>query len=93
MKKNVVKYMQFHVDHRTSEGLKAAVLPIAEYDGGVEIWARSLEELMTVFQDEEYLRVVVPDEEKFLNRHEAMMMIGRDEELWIDRKVASGVEI
>jgi hypothetical protein len=31
--------------------------------------------------------VVVPDEEKFLKRSEAVMMIGRDEELWIDGKI------
>lgn len=68
-------------------------LPIAEYDGGVEIWARSLEELMAVFQDEEYLRVVVPDEEKFLKRNEAVMMIGRDEELFVDGKVTDGVGV
>jgi hypothetical protein len=87
----VVKYTQFHVDHATSEGLKAAGLPIGEFDGGVEIWARSIEELMVVFQDEEYLRVVVLHEEKFLKRHEAVMMIGRGEELWVDGKVVEGL--
>jgi len=32
-----------------------------------------------VFQDEEYLKRVVPDEEKFLKRAEAKMMLGYDE--------------
>ena len=72
--------------------MKAAGIPIAEYDGGVEIWARSIEELMAVFQDPEYLHLVVADEEKFLKRHEALMMIGRDEELFVDGKVADGVD-
>ncbi len=34
-----------------------------------------------MFHDEEYLKVVVPDEEKFLKRGEAVMMLGWDEEL------------
>ena len=93
IEKNIVKYTQFHVDHQTSEGLKAHGLPIAEYDGGVEIWAKNLEELMAVFQDEEYMRVVVLDEEKFLKRHETMMMVGRDEEHVVDGKMADGVKV
>jgi len=87
VQENVVKYSQFHVDNATSEGLKAHGLPIAEYDGGVNIWARNMEELMAIFQDEEYLRVVVPDEEKFLKRNEATMMLGKDVDLWVDGKV------
>jgi len=48
VKKNVLKYSQFHVDQKTSNGLKASGLPMAEFDGGVNIWGRSLEELMAV---------------------------------------------
>jgi hypothetical protein len=36
------------VDNPTSEGLKAAGLPIAEYDGGVNFWVRSVEDFMAV---------------------------------------------
>ena len=36
---------------------------------------------------------MVPDEEKFLKRHEAKMMIGSDEVLWVDGKTADGVQI
>ncbi|CZT13433.1 uncharacterized protein RCO7_00647 [Rhynchosporium graminicola] len=82
VKKHVLKYTQFHVDEKVSEGLRAAGLPIAEYDGGVQIWGRSVEDLMAVFQDPEYLAKVVPDEQKFLKRSEAKMMIGWDEVLW-----------
>jgi hypothetical protein len=48
LKKNVIKYSQFHVDQKTSGQLTAAGLPMAEFDGGVNIWGRSLEELMAV---------------------------------------------
>ncbi len=43
-----------------------------------------------VFQDEEYLRVVVPDEESFLKRHEGKMMIGHDDTKWVDGKKVEG---
>lgn len=39
-----------------------------------------------MFQDEEYIRVVITDEEKFLKRHEAKMMLGHDEIKWDERK-------
>ncbi|MCJ1316940.1 hypothetical protein MMC15_002261 [Xylographa vitiligo] len=58
-----------------------------EYDGGVNVWAATTEDLMSVFQDEEYKRVVIPDEESFLKRSEAVMMIGYDEDKWVDGKV------
>jgi len=36
---------------------------------------------------------VIPDEEKFLKRGEATFMLGWDEDLWADGKVADGVKI
>ena len=48
MKEKVVRYSQFHIDHKTSEALKAQGLPVAEYDGGVNMWANSVEDLMMV---------------------------------------------
>jgi hypothetical protein len=36
--------------------------------------------------DEDYLKVVVPDEEKFLKRDEALPMVGWDEDKWVDGK-------
>lgn len=37
--------------------------------------------------------MVVPDEESFLKRSEAVLMIGHDEDKWVDRKVVEGVSI
>ena len=48
VQQNVVRYTQFHADEKTAAGLKAAGLPMADFDGGVNIWGRSLEELMAV---------------------------------------------
>jgi hypothetical protein len=47
---------------------------------------------MAVFQDEEYQRIVIPDEMTFLKREEAKMMIGHEEVKWSDGLVAKGVE-
>ena len=49
--------------------------------------------MLQVFQDEEYQRVVVPDEESFLKRSEATMMVGWDEDKWVDGKPTAGVTI
>jgi hypothetical protein len=44
-----------------------------------------------IFQDEEYLRVVVLDEGKFLKRHEAQIMVGYDKDLRVDGKAVCHV--
>ncbi|EXJ75708.1 uncharacterized protein A1O5_00215 [Cladophialophora psammophila CBS 110553] len=49
--------------------------------------AESMDELLSVFADEEYLRVVVPDEKKFLKRETAIMMIGEEQPKKVDGKV------
>lgn len=49
VKTNVTKYSQFHVNNPVTDALKRDHgLPMAEYDGGVNIWGDSLEKLMAV---------------------------------------------
>lgn len=38
--------------------------------------AETMEKILEVFSDREYLRVVVPDGEKFFNRSTSVMMAG-----------------
>ena len=61
-------------------------------EGWIKLSVNSLQ-LLQIVQDEEYNRVVVPDEESFLKRHEAKIMIGYDEDKMVDGKVVPGVEI
>ena len=61
-------------------------LPFAPYDGAAEMWAKSYDDLMEVFSNEEYLKVVVPDEQKFLKREEAVMMLGWEVPRWMEGK-------
>lgn len=43
---NLVEYMQYHVDYTTSAALRAHGLPVSNYDGGVETWGRSVDDIM-----------------------------------------------
>jgi len=87
VKERVVKYSQFHVNRQVMDELAAKRLPIVDYDGVMSIWGHSVEDLVAIFQDEEYKRVVVPDEEKFLNRRSAKFLLGHDEDKWVDGKI------
>jgi hypothetical protein len=85
VREKIVKYQQFHVndDFRKNMGDH---LPFAQFDGAAEMYVEKLEDLATVFQNEEYLKVVVPDEEKFLKRDEAVMLIGQELPKWVEGK-------
>lgn len=39
-----------------------------------------------VFTNEEYLKIVVPDEQTFLKREEAVMMVGYEVPRWVEGK-------
>ncbi|KAK5736812.1 hypothetical protein LTR17_007137 [Elasticomyces elasticus] len=93
VQEKLIKYQQFHASHPFSAGLKTHGLPVADYDGGAEFWAETYEDIMAVFQDPEYERIVVPDEKKFLDREKAVMMLGWEEVKWDDHKPAEGVKV
>ncbi|KAI2472821.1 EthD domain-containing protein [Annulohypoxylon bovei var. microspora] len=80
IRRNLVKYSQFHSDK--SVDLTGFGVNMIGYDGGASMWANSLEELLAIFTDEEYLKTVVPDEEKFFNRADVVTMLGWDEDKW-----------
>ncbi|XDG05820.1 hypothetical protein ABKA04_005435 [Annulohypoxylon sp. FPYF3050] len=83
-RRNLVKYSQFHADSPTD--LRQFGIGMLSYDGAASMWAKSLEELLEVFNSEEYLKTVVPDEEKFMNRSEIVTMVGWDEDKWENGK-------
>jgi len=77
----------------TDEVAASHSLPFAKYDGYGEIWANSLEDLLAIAEDEEYNRVVVPDEKKFTKRDEWEYMLTYDEPIWENGKLKTNVEI
>ena len=48
VQQKVIKYSQFHVDHGTTRSLEAHGLSFVDYDGGVNIWTNSVEDMMAV---------------------------------------------
>ncbi|KIW15122.1 hypothetical protein PV08_07909 [Exophiala spinifera] len=78
VKRKVVTYSQFHVDKKSTAVLTDFGVQVGSWDGLVTIAAETFQDLLSVFGDEEYLRVVVPDEEKFLKRSTAIMMVGEE---------------
>ncbi|KAI6084132.1 hypothetical protein F4821DRAFT_262180 [Hypoxylon rubiginosum] len=80
VRQNIVKYSQFHSN--VSVNLPQLGFTPAGYDGGVNLWARSLEDLEAVFNDEEYLTVVVPNGKTFFKYNEMVAMYGWEEVKW-----------
>ncbi|CDO76181.1 hypothetical protein BN946_scf185037.g4 [Trametes cinnabarina] len=78
-KRNLYKYEQFHVDSTSTAILtkawSEAMNPIPPYAGVASFEADSPEKILEIFDDEEYLRVVAPDEDKFVDRP-SMQVLG-----------------
>ena len=68
-------------------------LPIATYDGYAELWTRTVEDLLAIAEDEEYNRVVVPDEKKFTKKDEWEYMLAYVEDIWEDGKLKADIEV
>ncbi|KAG4271278.1 hypothetical protein FPRO04_11201 [Fusarium proliferatum] len=93
VKQNLVKYSQFHADKKLDLS-GTGMPPVAPFDGAATMWAKSLEDLhaVRIFSDPEYNRIVVPDEEKFLKRAEAVPIIGWDEVKFVKEGLLEGAE-
>ncbi|THG98645.1 hypothetical protein EW026_g3584 [Hermanssonia centrifuga] len=75
VREKIVRYSQ------PSEALAAAGVPIAPYDGMAEMWVDKIEDLLELFQDEEFQKNVLPDEANFLpeNRENMLVLVGEDQ--------------
>ncbi|KAH8821343.1 EthD domain-containing protein [Xylogone sp. PMI_703] len=91
VKEKIIKYSQYHGNENDSKTLAGLGLPVASYDCIVTIVTRNFEDLMSVFNDPEYQRVVVPDEEYLFDRPNCNMLIGYDIDKMIDGKILPGV--
>ena len=61
-----------HGNSEALEQLKQVGFPVAEADGMAIFEAVSYEKIFECFTDDEYKKVVVPDEEKFLDRGKSL---------------------
>jgi hypothetical protein len=85
VREKIIKYQQFHVNDEFRKQM-GEHLPFGKFDGAAEMWVEKLEDLATVFQNEEYLKVVVPDEESFMKRDQAMVLVGQELPKWVEGK-------
>ena len=67
---NVAAYVQQHTVDESVEGL-----PPAPFDGVTELWFEDAENNRRLFTDEEYLRVIRPDEMKFCDLDAAAFLL------------------
>ena len=63
-----------HGNELFTSKLKALGFNVPDFDGLAVFEAVSYNEILECFTDEEYKRVVVPDEEKFIDRERAIAM-------------------
>ena len=69
---------QFHLDPKYNDTIAASSLAKSQSPfRGIAIFeATSLDKIFEIFEDEEYLRVVVPDEHKFFDHEKAQIIAG-----------------
>ncbi|KAI2610223.1 uncharacterized protein GGS25DRAFT_521032 [Hypoxylon fragiforme] len=86
VKKNVVKYTQFHANNGATADITNFGLAMVGYDGVANIWGKSLDDLLAIYNDEEFLRVSAPDGDKFFVQKEIAVMYGWEEDKWDKQK-------
>lgn len=71
-------YRQFHLDTNYEGIIAAQTLAKSQtrFRGIAIFEATSLDKIFEIFQDEEYLRVVVPDEHNFFDHENAQILAG-----------------
>ncbi|KAI0633464.1 hypothetical protein C8Q77DRAFT_1073323 [Trametes polyzona] len=77
-KRNLLKYEQFHLDRSYDSVLathRLAKTP-TQFRGIAIFEATSIDKILEIFEDEEYLRVVVPDEQEFFDPEKAQILAG-----------------
>ncbi|KAF7797935.1 hypothetical protein EIP86_009142 [Pleurotus ostreatoroseus] len=76
VKKNLLKYEQFHFNLAANQVLASLGIPQTTAAGIAVFEAECFEKIFAIFQDSEYQRVVVPDEMKFIEREKSQLVAG-----------------
>ncbi|KAJ8488630.1 hypothetical protein ONZ51_g3423 [Trametes cubensis] len=75
-KKNILKYEQHHYTTAFEAGVAAMGFDVVPYRGVAVFEAESYAKIFEVFQSEEYIRVVFPDEANFIERSKTGFIAG-----------------
>lgn len=73
VKDTVRRYVQQHAIPLDIPGL-----PLSEFDGVTELWFDDVEAFGLCFSDDDYMRIVRPDEIKLLDLHACQMIISTE---------------
>jgi len=73
-KRNLLKYEQMHKDHHVCKALDSLGFLPPHWDGLALFEAESFEKFFAIFEDEEYKKIVVPDELKFIDRPKCTLL-------------------
>ena len=76
VKQHVRRYVQCHA---TGDALPG--LPENHIDGSTELWFDDVAGIAGVFQSENYMKTIRPDEEKFLDLHACEFLLGTEREV------------
>ena len=76
VKQHVRRYVQ---SHATGDALPG--LPDNHIDGSTELWFDDVADIAGVFQSENYMKTIRPDEEKFLDLHACEFLLGTEHEV------------
>ncbi|KAJ7903414.1 hypothetical protein B0H14DRAFT_3421638 [Mycena olivaceomarginata] len=76
VKKSLLKYEQAHVNHPVLQQIAQMIpgAPTPEWDGMAIFEGESYAQIFEVFQNEEYQKVIVPDEQHFIDRLNCQML-------------------
>ncbi|KAJ9606731.1 hypothetical protein H2200_008740 [Cladophialophora chaetospira] len=86
-KAKITAYSQFHVDKTATGALKAMGVPLGHHDGVAIMEAESLEAFLSVYQDKDFLEIVLPDEKRFIDRDKSFVLFGHQEDKKVNGKL------
>ncbi|KAL2611674.1 hypothetical protein R1flu_023366 [Riccia fluitans] len=80
-KEKTIKYNQMHLDvsKMREYGTENGFPIFKDFDGMLEVYARSYQDFEAVFASDDYKNIIIPDEEKFTDREGIRMFFVQDE--------------
>jgi hypothetical protein len=71
---SLILVVQGHTNHKIIKILEGTGLHTAQWAGLAIYEADSYEKIFAIFRDEEYLKVVLPDQKKFVDREGSQVL-------------------
>lgn len=79
VKEKLVKYVQYHANPEQMAALAASGSNVSQWDGIVEFWVRSFEDLAAVLGDKDFTSLALPDAAKFGDTAAFQSFVGYEE--------------